>query len=238
MPLDSIWWEEELGKLQERLGYRFRFPDLLRSALTHASYAHEYGEQEWNERLEFLGDAVLELCVSDELFRQHQGWNEGQLTKKRAQIVCTASLARWSRAVGLNRLIRLGRGLRRQGGGENDSLLADAGEALIGAVYVDGGIEAARQVIDKLMELSREWGKPVALDAKSRLQELLARENGTTPQYEVISTVGPPHETIYSVAVRRENGTCLGRGEGPSRKTAEQAAALSALRMMEDPGRD
>ncbi len=217
---ESRWWEGRLQELQQRLNYRFRDQTLLEEAMTHASYAHEQGLERWNQRLEFLGDAVLELIVSDQIFHQLPQAPEGELTQERAQLVCEAALAPWGRFLELDRALRVGRGLL---GKVSPAVIADALEALIGALYLDGGLVAAWKLIQRRPELPRETAP---IDGKSRLQ-ILCQERGVMPIYSLCSQEGPAHAPRFQCSL-----DCCGHrfiGQGSSRKGAEQDAAEQAL---------
>lgn len=222
--------EDGLAPLQQALGYAFADPGLLRRALVHRSYPSEGGGGESNERLEFLGDAVLGLVVADALFRRGD-LEEGAMAKTRAAVVNAESLAAVARILGLGPHLRLGHGEESSGGRHKTSILADAMEAVLGAVYLDGGLAAARALV------LREWGSrlaeraaaPGSLDHKTRLQEVLAAR-GEVPEYEVEGS-GPDHHRRFAAVVRRD-GDVLGRGEGTSKKRAEQAAAAAALQAL------
>ena len=217
---------------ENRIGYHFHCAELLKTALCHSSYANENKGMTHNERLEFLGDAVLELCSSHFLFRHFPDEAEGALSRHRAAIVCEASLAVCARRIGLDRELLLGRGEEKNGGRERDSLVSDAFEALIGAIYLDGGFEAARTFIDRfVMDPMAE--KPVLFDAKTRLQELLQTDGEVEISYPVLEENGPEHERSFTAAVCL-NGRPLGVGSGPSKKQAEQAAAAAALENMRE----
>jgi len=221
--------EDALVSLQETISYRFRQVNLLNLALTHSSYANEQG-CEHNERLEFLGDAVLELAVSEELFNRFPDSPEGVLTKLRAGLVSMPGLAEVAKSLALEGIVRLGKGEESQGGRERDSLLADAFEALLGAVFVDGGYEAARGVVRVLF--ASRWPEELEpareRDFKSRLQELTQREHKSRPIYRLLDSSGPEHEKIFEVELVLPDGlTILARGA--SVKKAEQTAARRAL---------
>lgn len=218
--------------LSERLGYAFDDPKLLRRALTHRSHANESGEDDrHNERLEFLGDAVVGLCVGAYLMASRPQAREGELTKLRAMVVSAPGLSRAARSLRLGDCLLLGRGEEQGGGRDKDSILSDAFEALIGAVFLDGGFDAARRVVqDQLIELvhAAERGE-LDRDFKTRLQEHLAAEGmQAPPRYEVVGERGPDHAKVFEVAVHLETDE-LGRAEGHSKKEAEQRAACSAL---------
>ena len=220
--------------LEARLGTRFTDPALLDVALTHRSYAYEHDVQETNERLEFLGDAILNLCVTDLLYEQFPDYLEGDLAKLRASLVSEPALAEIAGELGLGPAVQLGRGERLSGGGSKPSIMADALEAVLGAVYLDGGIEGVREVV-KLLFGSRVQdavGKEIPKDAKTRLQEIVTRRHGILPRYRVTGS-GPDHAKRFQAEVY-VNDEFRGRGEGRSKKEAEQAAAAEALLTLED----
>ena len=220
-----------------RVGYSFRDHQLLLCATTHKSFANEAPPEdlvEHNERLEFLGDAVLNLVVSQMLMQANPGASEGQLSRMRAYLVCERELARTSTRMGLGDLLRLGRGEERSGGRTKNSLLANLFEAILGAVFVEGGFVAARKVVQRALgsqvKLSRD-SAPL-FDPKSRLQELFQQEGKAPPSYRLVALTGPEHKRRFTVAVFDGEGkhTELGRGEGGSKKEAEQSAARDVLR--------
>lgn len=218
-------------ELQERLGYEFKKTAGLALALTHTSWANENdGAQNHNQRLEFLGDAVLELCVSDELYRRFPAAREGVLTEIRARLVSEPTLARLAIQLGLNKALRLGKGEEQQEGRKKDSLLADVFEAILAAVYKDGGLEAAAGVVSKMYE--DLWDNvPRAgreKDPKSRLQEECQKRYKALPVYSLRNIEGPEHARIFTVRVLLPDGTEFS-GTESSAKKAEQAAAASAL---------
>ncbi len=226
---------ERLDELCERLGYSFCDKTLLRRALTHRSYANESWEDELhNERLEFLGDAVVGLCVGAYLMASHPQAREGELTKLRAMVVSSPGLSRAARNLGLGGCLLLGRGEEQGGGRDKDSILSDAFEALIGAVFLDGGFDAVQGVVrGQLAELVRaaERGE-LDRDFKTRLQEHLAAEGlSALPRYEVVGERGPDHAKVFEVAVHLQRDE-LGRAEGHSKKAAEQRAARAALQAL------
>ncbi|MFO7172922.1 MAG: ribonuclease III [Bacillota bacterium] len=214
---------------EQALGHRFRDPGLLTLALTHPTYAYEHGGES-NQRLEFLGDAVVELAVSDYLYRHLAGAPEGELTRVRAAVVAAPTLARRARALGVGPMLRLGRGEELIGGRDRDSNLADAFEALVAAIYLDAGLEAARAFV--LRELAPEVEAAVAghlnPNYKARLLEWAQREHREPPRYEVVAEEGPDHARRYRVRVLVA-GRALGTGEGSSKREAEQEAARQAL---------
>ncbi|MBI4804232.1 MAG: ribonuclease III [Desulfovibrio sp.] len=225
--------EDALKTLQESISYRFGQVKLLATALTHSSFANEQG-CDHNERLEFLGDAVLELAVSEELFNRFPNAPEGALTKLRAKLVSMPSLADLAKTLGLESYIYLGKGEESQGGRERDSLLSDALEALLGAVFLDGGYEAAKHVVLGLFtpRWPQEVEPPKTRDYKSRLQELTQREHKSRPIYRLLGSTGPEHEKLFEVEICLPDGrTVLARGT--SVKKAEQAAARQALEILD-----
>jgi len=227
-----------LEELQERIGYHFRDITLLQLALMHKSYANEQQLEEHcgNERLEFLGDAVIELVISHILMEQAQDSSEGRLSKMRASIVNTDSLAGISRSYALGECLRLSRGEQENRGREKKSILANAYEALAAAVYFDGGFDAVFSMISDhfkplIDEAARRRG--YNRDYKSRLQELVQKLFNDTPVYEVIFEQGPDHYKSFGVQVMINNERC-GTGHGGNKKTAEQQAAREALKLLEN----
>ncbi len=221
----------DLAALQARLGYVFQNPDLLRLALTHPSVTHEHpASQEDNQRLEFLGDAVLGLILARELYEKFPGLGEGPLTKARAQMVNRDALAQQTHQFALGAHLVLSRGEELNGGRERPSALADAIEALIGAVFLDGGFEAAREfVLRCFRESFAECADIPSLDnPKGELQELLQAGSPAAPRYQMTAATGPDHDRDFECAVFHE-GVELGRGCGKSKRAAESEAALAAL---------
>lgn len=217
------------------IGYEFNDPDLLRLALSHRSWCAENGHVESNERLEFLGDAVLGLTIADEIFVHYPELPEGQLAKLRAGVVNAVTLADIARRLDLGTALLLGKGERATGGADKQSILADALEAVIGAVYLDGGFEAARCVVltqwaGALADAVREG--PGGFDHKTRLQELSVALFESPPEYHVVTT-GPDHARIFDARVMIDSDV-LGSGTGSSKKEAEQAAAGQAVRQLAD----
>lgn len=217
-----------LEYLEKRIGYTFRNKVLLQQALTHSSYANErrVNKVDDYERMEFLGDAVLELITSEFLFGEHPEMSEGELTKTRAAIVCEPSLALCARDLELGKYIRLGKGEEMTGGRNRDSIISDVLEAVIGAIYLDSGFEEAKKFIG-LFILSDLENKVLFYDAKTILQEKLQRK-GQDVQYVLVEETGPEHDKIFSVEVRFGDKV-LGRGSGHNKKAAEQQAAYEAL---------
>jgi len=217
--------------LQARLGYTFNAPVLLRKAMTHASYTHEEGQKadESNERLEFLGDAVLEVCVSDLLFHRYPNQPEGKLTQRRAGLVCEPTLAKLARELGVGDALVMGVGAGQTGGRELDSVLSDAMEALFGAVYLDGGFDAVRDLIHRLITPLADKISAPPRDYKSVLQEILQRDTKQTAVYSIVNASGPSHNKEFTAEVSHQ-GKVLGKGCGHSKKDAEQNAAFEALK--------
>lgn len=222
-----------LKELAKKLG--FRREALLVQALTHSSYAHEEGrEGEDNERLEFLGDAVIQLAVTERLYRQFPDRPEGELAKMRASVVCAESLADAARRLSLGDYLLLGKGEEQSGGRDRTSLLCDAFEAVVAALYLDAGWEAASSfVLSALAPEFTRLGRPKAeVDPKSALQERLQAVSKTTPTYRLVSESGPDHNKVFVSEVIHE-GRVLGRGIGRSKKESEQEAAREALKATE-----
>ncbi|MBW3659637.1 MAG: ribonuclease III [Actinobacteria bacterium] len=224
------------AELARELGISFEDPRLLELALTHRSFAFEQGGIATNERLEFLGDAVLALVVTDEIFHAHPDAAEGRLAKVRAAAVKTGSLARMARRIGLGRYVRLGKGETNSGGADKDSILADTFEALLGAYYLDQGWEAVDAFVrglfrERLEELA---GRGAALDYKTSLQEYTAATFESMPHYAVTDE-GPDHEKTFTAEVTVD-GRAVGHGTGRSKKEAEQEAAREAYLLLTSEG--
>lgn len=222
-----------LKSLEERLDYKFNNIDLLRNALTHSSYANEARNGfTSNERLEFLGDSVLSVIVSDYIYKQFPDMPEGELTKLRAALVCEKTLCEFSREIGMGEYLLLGKGEDRGGGRNRDSILADAFEAVLAAIYLDGGMEAARRHVMKfvLRELDHEESDAVK-DYKTALQEIIQRNPEESVTYMLTGESGPDHDKRFTVEVRL-NSNVIGTGMGRSKKQAEQMAAKQALSLM------
>ncbi|MBI3998118.1 MAG: ribonuclease III [Armatimonadetes bacterium] len=218
-----------LAQLEERLGVRFRDRSILDLALRHGSFSHERGRdpQKSYERLEFLGDAVLSLVVSDDLYRRHPDMDEGGLAKHRARLVNEAALASVARRLNLGRYLLLGKGEEKGGGRQRPSMLADAVEAVIGAVYIDSGYGVAHAVVSRWLGELTEDLQRAGHDFKSQLQERLQRR-GQMPRYRITQEEGPDHARIFVAAVEA-GGRALGEGRGKSKKEAEQSAAAEAI---------
>lgn len=214
------------SQLEMNLGHEFSDSGLLRRALTHPSLAGEKNYQ----RLEFLGDAVLQLCISQELYLQSKKHGEGHLTRRRQQLVCEAALARVARSLELGNHLRIHHSLKRDGGTQLDSVLADAMEAIIAAVYLDAGLDAAANMIRRLWQQEFKQSD-ASLDAKGALQAHLAMKSMSRAVYHLIKEEGPTHKREYTVQVEI-SGKILAQGQGSSKKAAELAAAKEALRKL------
>ena len=225
---------DEFESLQQAIGYRFRDRGLLEHAMTHTSRANEdvSGGVVDNESMEFLGDAVLGFVIADLLFRECPDWNEGQKSKTKAALVSTATLARRAERLSLGEHMLLGRGEEKTGGRRKQALLADSYEALIAAIYLDGGIEHARAFLARefggLITEAHDSGGGAGQDYKSALQELLQSRGEAPPDYRLVGTIGPDHDKKFHVEVV-VRGEPIGEAVGPSKKEAEQEAARAAL---------
>ena len=222
-----------LHLLEQTIGHTFKDVKLLELALMHPSYALAHKCQD-NQRLEFLGDAVLEICVSRVLYHRFPKLREGQLTRKRAALVCEANLARAAKRMNIGDYLKLDRGEEIVGGRENPSILADTMEAVIAAVYLDAGMDAAAKLVDLAMD-GYNTPEKGDRDAKSALQEYLQSLGEETPTYEIIGQDGPPHARVFTARVLRADGTQLGTGSGPRKQRAEDAAARMALAALGKP---
>ena len=217
--------------LQDRIGYRFRDPSLLERALTHSSYANECKQKtECNERMEFLGDAVLSIIVADQIFHKFH-LAEGDLTKIRASLVCENSLYEFARKIDLGSELLLGHGEEQTGGRERPSVVSDAFEALIAAIYLDGGLEKAAQFVLPFVEEDLGHEEAPFVDYKTRLQEIIQKNPEERVEYVLVSAQGPDHDKKFVVEVHL-NSNVIGRGVSRSKKGAEQAAAQEALSLM------
>ncbi len=215
-----------MSSLEEVIGYEFRDKELLTEALTHKSHATESGSPRNNERLEFLGDSVLGLIVSYYLFLKNPSEDEGFLSKTKSAIVSRANLARWAEAIGIGHYIILGAGEKLSGGSRRHSILANAIEAVLGAVYLDGGLPNAEKIIIPWLE-GQAPGE-LDIDHKSMLQEMIQKRHKRPPDYELMSESGPEHEKLFTIRVYLGKKT-LGLGSGKNKKEAQQAAAKNAL---------
>lgn len=214
--------------LEKKLGYTFRDRTLLENALTHSSYANENRSRLGsNERLEFLGDSILGMVTADYLYKKHPDLPEGDLTRTRAALVCEESLVEVADLLELGAYLRLGRGEESGGGRKRPSIRADAVEAVLAAVYLDGGLMEARKIIQKFI-LDKESEKGASRDHKTTLQEIVQRSSGQVLAYHLTGSTGPDHAKVFSVAVTL-NGKTVGEGTGHSKKEAEQMAAKAAI---------
>lgn len=224
--------KKDIEEIQGVLKYKFQRVETLQEALVHSSYANETKKKNimYNERLEFLGDSVLSLVVSDYIFNKYKNLPEGELTKVRANVVCEASLADRAKEMNLGKYLLLGKGEENTGGRNRDSILADAFEAVLGALYIDGGFEAARAFILASLSNSIELASTgtVLRDYKTHLQELLQSKSSDKITYNVVNTYGPDHEKTFDVEVATSD-CVIGKGRGKSKKEAEQNAAKEAI---------
>lgn len=223
--------------LEKKLGYTFRDPSLLRAALYHSSYANEHRAAgiRSNERLEFLGDAVLGFVTAEYLYAKHPDLPEGDLTRRRAALVCEESLHEVAQALDLGSCLQLGRGEEQGGGRHRPSILADATESVFAAVYLDGGMDAARDLIHRVL-LDKEREEQVEerrRDYKTLLQEHIQRKAGQELTYCMVREEGPDHAKTFVTEVRL-NGAAIGEGSGHSKKESEQMAAKSALEKLDN----
>ena len=223
--------------LQERLGYRFADAALLREALTHRSWLNESGDPEArsNERLEYLGDAALEAFVSRRLYLAHPDAGEGWMTTARSALVRNEALAEVARGLRLGQCLTVGAGIANDGGRDGDRVLSCALEAVVGAVWLDGGDSAAHELIGRLLEPQMDSLSPerAIADAKSRLQHFTQARDGSTPSYRIVEQSGPPHDRWFRAEVT-VNGAPAAMGEGRSKQAAETAAAAQALDLLSD----
>ena len=222
-----------LRQLEKAIGYEFRDKSLLSTALVHSSFSNEHRKEMIpdNERLEFLGDAALELASSRYLYEHFPEEPEGALSKRRASIVCERSLAECARTIGLGDHLQLGKGEEKSNGRERDSLLSDAFEAVIGAMFLDGGFAEAEHFVRSFV-MEKMCGHPVYSDSKTKLQETVQGRLSDSIEYELLGEEGPEHDKIFTAEVRI-GGTVYGTGRGHSKKQAEQAAAAEALARLE-----
>lgn len=220
---------DNIKEFEERIGYTFKNKEYIQIALTHSSFANEHKQFKYNERLEFLGDSVLGLVVSDYLFNVRKDLPEGKLTKFRANVVCEESLSRVARKLDIGKFLFLGKGEKICGGRNRDSILADATEAIIAAIYLDGGLEHARKFI--LLNLrdviSNTIDGNIFRDYKTILQEIIQKKNGKV-SYRLVSEHGPDHNKEFEMVVKSGH-EILGSGSGRNKKEAEKEAAKNAL---------
>lgn len=209
-------------------GYEFKDPRLLQTALSHSSYANEHHTQS-NERLEFLGDSVLSIIVSDYLYKKFPQLSEGELTKIRASLVCESALSDFGREIKLNEMIKLGKGEKSTGGDQRNSIISDAFEAVLAAIYLDSGIKSAEKFVMRF--ITEHLGDSSFKDYKTALQEVIQKNPEEKVGYFLTAEHGPEHDKSFTVEVRL-NSNVIGTGTGHSKKAAEQQAAKSALELM------
>lgn len=222
--------DRSMQSLEERIGYKFNNIKMLRNAITHSSYANErhMGKLACNERLEFLGDAVLEIVVSEYLYRNYPEEPEGVLTRKRASIVCEQTLALCAKELELGSYLMLGKGEEHTGGRERNSITSDAVEAVIGSIYLDGGFTNAKEFIYRVVLTDLE-NKQLFYDSKTTLQEMVQGQEGEVElSYQLVSEEGPDHNKLFKVEVLIGDDV-MGKGEGSTKKAAEQEAAYHAI---------
>lgn len=224
-----------IKEIEEVIGVSFNEAKLLKTALTHSSYANQHKDQEYNERFEFLGDAILQLCITQHLFLNYKEKSEGELTKIRSLIVCENSLYEIGKRLKLGYFIRISRGEELTGGRERISIIADAVEALIAAIYLDKGLEFVKDfIIGHFNEvIKKAINNDIVLDYKTKLQEELQKSGEVSIIYELLKYEGPPHRRKFFTSVLIEDRE-LGRGEGYSKKESEQYAAKAALESLEE----
>lgn len=221
-----------MENLETKLNYTFKDKQLLENALTHSSAANENRKPESsNERLEFLGDSVLSIVVSDYLYRNYSHLPEGELTKIRASLVCEKSLCAFSKRLGVGEYLYLGKGEENNGGRERSSILADAYEAILAAIYLDGGMENARKFVLSFVSDEIKNHHSAFIDYKTTLQEIIQKNPEEELSYHLVSMTGPDHDKRFVVEVHL-NSNVIASGEGRSKKQAEQEAAKEALRLM------
>ncbi|MCI5569078.1 MAG: ribonuclease III [Lachnospiraceae bacterium] len=221
--------KSDLEELQNTIGYSFKDSSILKNAVIHSSFVNEHKlkRNDCNERLEFLGDAVLELVSSEFLYKEYKDMPEGELTKLRASLVCEPALAFDARGFGLQEHLLMGKGEEQTGGRERDSIVSDACEALIGAIFLDGGFEAAKAFILKFV-LNDAENKKLFYDSKSVLQEMTQKIYEKAPEYCIVDENGPAHAKVFKARVSI-NGDILGEGTGRTKKHAEQQASYQAI---------
>jgi len=223
-----------MNELQDKIGYQFNNVSLLKEALTHSSYANEHRSQHirYNERLEFLGDAVLSIVVSDYIFKNCPELPEGELTKLRASLVCEKSLYDFAKKIDLGNYLLLSKGERNNGGADRPSILSDAFEALIAAIYIDGGMKSAsKHILNFVIPEIKNSKKKRINDYKTTLQEIIQKNPGEQLEYVLVNESGPDHNKHFVVEVHL-NSNVIGKGGGRSKKEAEQQAAREALELM------
>lgn len=222
----------KLQILEEKIDYKFKDVSLLREALTHSSYANEQKRGiRCNERMEFLGDAVLSICSAEFLFTNFPNMPEGELTKLRASLVCTNSLVGFANEIDLGSFLYLGNGEKKSGGDKRPSNLEDAFEALIASIYLDGGMESAKPFILGFLKKSLQTHKADFVDYKTKLQEIIQQNPDEKLNYVLVGETGPDHNPVFEIEVHL-NSNVIGKGKGRSKKQAEQEAAKEALLLM------
>lgn len=221
-----------MDKLEKSIGYVFKDKNLLELALTHSSYANELGNQaKCNERLEFLGDSVLSIIVSDYLYNNFET-PEGDLTKLRASLVCEEALFDFAKEINLGDFIKLGKGEQNNGGNKRPSILSDAFEALLAAMYLDGGIEPVKKLVLQFVKADLKDTKKITFkDYKTELQEVIQKNPEERIEYVLVDEQGPDHDKLFTVSIEL-NSLSIAKGTGKSKKAAEQAAAHEALKLM------
>lgn len=221
----------DIAAFEQKINYTFKNKELLITALTHSSYANECGGA-FNERLEFLGDSVLGMITAEYFFRHYKNMPEGELTKLRAATVCEKSLFGFAKQIDLGSFIKLGKGELNTGGRERPSIVSDAFEAVIAAIYIDGGMDSAREfVLHFVRESEKHAGEAAFKDYKTILQEIIQRNPEEKLEYVLSGESGPAHDKIFEVEIHL-NSNVIGKGTGHSKKLAEQAAAGEALKLM------
>ena len=222
----------DTARLEENLGYTFKDKQLLKTALTHSSYANEsHDGSPSNERLEFLGDSVLSIIVSDHIYKRYNT-PEGELTKLRASLVCEASLYEFAKQLDIGSFMLLGRGERNHKGGERPSILADAFEAVLAAVYLDGGMKPASELVLRFVKEDLNHKEKISFrDYKTKLQEVIQKNPEERLEYVLVDESGPDHDKQFTVELRL-NSNVIASGTGKSKKAAEQSAAAEALKLM------
>lgn len=227
--------EFDLVRFQEKLEINFKDTELLKTALTHSSYANQFKDIDFNERLEFLGDSVLQICISEYLFDNCRDKSEGELTKTRALIVCENSLYEVAKKLEIGSMLRMSKGEELTGGRERASILADCVEAIIAAIYLDSGLESARRFIIKNFSfiIEKAIHDKLVLDFKTKLQEVLQQNGEVNICYELVRYEGPPHRRKFFSRVIIDD-VIMGEGDGFSKKEAEQRCAKEALTRLEE----
>lgn len=221
-----------MEEIEKKIGYKFNDGELLKTALTHSSYANEKnGAMLYNERLEFLGDSVLGIVTADYLFNHHHDFPEGELTKVRAALVCEKALYSFAKQIDLGKYLYLGKGELHTGGRGRPSILADAFEALIAAIYLDGGMKSAKKFVLSFILKAQDEAIEVNTDYKTKLQEVIQKNPEEHIEYKTVGEEGPDHDKHFIVDVLL-NSNVIGSGEGRSKKQAEQIAAKKALELM------